>query len=167
MNYFQILALLKSGPRVFQTRNVLYLCICSTSIYFAKRSKSWVRLLRLRNCRPREPVELAEPTEPREMTVFTDNYLSNFSPADWSRPIVDNSTDHGNEVMVAQFVFSFPQAIFQEKSTARWTTKTVNVIVKTNGHQLSMVCTLLDHRNEVKMSKLYNETTLLRLVVPP
>ena len=111
-------------------------------------------------------MELAEPTERREMTVFTDNYLSNFSPADWSRPIVDNSTDHGNEVMVAQFVFSFPQAIFHEKSTARWTTKTVNVIVKTNGHQLSMVCTLLDHRNEVKMSKLYNETTLLRLVVP-
>ena len=35
MNYFQILALLKSDPRVFQTRNVLYLCICSTSIYFA------------------------------------------------------------------------------------------------------------------------------------
>ena len=129
-------------------------------------SKSWVRLLRLRNCRPREPVELAEPTEPREMTVFTDNYLSNFSLADWSRPIVDNSTDHGNEVMVAQLVFSFPQAIFHEKSTARWATKTVNVIVKTNGHQLSMVCTLLDHRNEVKMSKLYNETTLLRLVVP-
>ena len=64
-----------------------------------------------------EPVELAEPTEPREMTVFTDNYLSNFSPADWSRAIVDNSTDHGNEVMVAQFVFSFPQAIFREKST--------------------------------------------------
>ena len=53
-----------------------------------------------------ELVELAEPTEPREMTVFTDNYLSNFSPADWSRVIVDNGTDHGNEVMVAQFVFS-------------------------------------------------------------
>ena len=116
--------------------------------------------------RTAEPVELAEPTEPKEMTVFTDNYLSNFSPADWSRPIVDNSTDHGNEVMVAQFVFSFPQAIFHEKSTARWTTKTVNVIVKTNGEQLSMVCTLFDHRNEVKMSKLYNETTLLWLVVP-
>ena len=26
--------------------------------------------------RTAEPVELAEPTEPREMTVFTDNYLS-------------------------------------------------------------------------------------------
>ena len=37
---------------------------------------------------------------------------------DWSRAIVDNSTDHGNEVMVAQIVFlSFPEAIFPEKST--------------------------------------------------
>ena len=29
-----------------------------------------------------------------------------------------------------------------------------------------MVCTLFDHRIEVKMSKIYDETTLLRLVVP-
>ena len=37
---------------------------------------------------------------------------------------------------------------------------------KTNQQQISMVYTLIDHRNDVKMFKLGRETTLLGLVVP-
>ena len=45
--------------------------------------------------------------------------------------------------------------------------KKINVIVKTNRPQLSMVYTLIDHRNDaIKCSKLCSETTRLRLVVP-
>ena len=68
-----------------------------------------------------EHAEPVEPTERKEMIVFITTtiillqQLSDFSPTYWSRTIVHNSTDHGNEVMVAQFVFSFPQAIFREK----------------------------------------------------
>jgi len=31
-------------------------------------------------------------------------HMSDFSHADWSRAMVNNSTDHGNNMMVAQFV---------------------------------------------------------------
>ena len=57
-----------------------------------------------------EPVEPAEPTEPKEMTVLLQlplanmikqlvtinflQWLGDFSPADWSRAIVDDCTDH-------------------------------------------------------------------------
>ena len=45
--------------------------------------------------------------------------------------------------------------------------KKINVIVKTNRPQLSMVYTLIDHRNDaIKCSKLCSETTRLRVVVP-
>ena len=43
----------------------------------------------------------------------------------------------------------------------------INVIVKNNRPQFSVVHTLIDHRNDaIKCSKLCSETTRLRLVVP-
>ena len=87
--------------------------------------------------------------------------MSDFSSADWSRAKVVQSTDQRNDVMVAQYVFSFSCARFPEKTRRKWTLKTVNVIVKkqTNRQHFSMVCTLIDHRNDVKKcSKLCSET---------
>ena len=56
--------------------------------------------------------------------------MSDFSSADWSRAKVVQSTDQRNDVMVAQYVFSFSCARFPEKTRRKWTLKTVNVIVK-------------------------------------
>ena len=57
----------------------------------------------------------------------------------------DKSTDHENDVMMAQFVFLFLVcSIFRETST-EMDVQTVNVIVFYN----NMVCTLIDHRNDV------------------
>ena len=91
--------------------------------------------------------------------------MSDFSSADWSRAKVVQSTDQRNDVMVAQYVFSFSCARFPEKTRRKWTLKTVNVIVKkqtkkqTNRQHFSMVCTLIDHRNDdKKCSKLCSGT---------
>ena len=51
--------------------------------------------------------------------------MGDFSRADWSRPMFDKSTHHGND---AVFLF-LSRAIFQETST-EMDVKTVNVIVK-------------------------------------
>ena len=84
----------------------------------------------------------------------------------------ENSTDHGNDVTVAQFVFLFlSRAIFRETST-EMDFKTFNVIVKNkiNRQQFSMVCTLITVLWTIevtsKCSKLCSETTHLRLVIP-
>ena len=55
-----------------------------------------------------------------------------FLTLDWSRAMVDKSTESGTDVMVAQFVFLFLRARFPEKLQPKWTSKTVNAIVKTN-----------------------------------
>ena len=71
----------------------------------------------------------------------------------------DKSTDPGNDWMVAQFVFLFlARPIFQETST-EVDVKIANVMLKTNCKQFSIVCSLMDHRIEVKISKLCSETT--------
>ena len=71
----------------------------------------------------------------------------------------DKSTDPGNDWMVAQFVFLFlARPIFQEPST-EVDVKIANVMIKTNCKQCSIVCSLIDHRIEVKISKLCSETT--------
>ena len=44
--------------------------------------------------------------------------------------MVDKSTDSGNDMMVAQFVFLFLRARFPEKLQPKWTSKTVNAVVK-------------------------------------
>ena len=50
--------------------------------------------------------------------------------------------------------FSYLRARFSEELQRKWMWKTVNVIVKkTNRQQFSMVCALMDHRNDVKMYK--------------
>ena len=76
-----------------------------------------------------------------------------------SRAMFDKSTDPGNDWMVAQFVFLFlARSIFQETST-EVDVKIANVMIKTNCEQFSIVCSLMDHRIEVKISKLCSETT--------
>ena len=65
------------------------------------------------------------------------------------------STGHGNNVMVAQFVFLFlGHMVFQETYT-EMDIKTANHLLfqKTNQQQFSTVCTLIDHRNDIKMFK--------------
>ena len=63
------------------------------------------------------------------------------------------STDHGNDVMMAQFAFLFlSRASFRETSR-EMDVKIVNGMEITNGQQFYMVCTLIDHTNDVKMSK--------------
>ena len=65
----------------------------------------------------------------------------------------ENSADHGNEVMVARFVFLFlSRVIFRETST-EMDVKTFNVIVKKqidNNFPWSLLLSLsyMDHRND-------------------
>ena len=64
----------------------------------------------------------------------------------------DKSTDHENDVMMAQFVCLFLVcAIFRETST-EMDVQTVNVIVFFFFYN-NMVYTLIDHRNDVKTFK--------------
>ena len=50
---------------------------------------------------------------------------------DWSRAMVDKSTDHGNDIMVAQFLLLFlARAMFIEKLRRKWMLQTAYVIVK-------------------------------------
>ena len=75
-----------------------------------------------------------------------------------SRPLIvrelfENSTDHGNDVMVAQFVFLFlSRAMFREIST-EMDVKTFKVIVKNKSttifHGLYSYHCLMDHRNDI------------------
>ena len=69
------------------------------------------------------------------------------------RAMFDKSTGHGNNVMVVQFVF-LEHIIFQESYT-EMDIKIANHLLfqKTNRQQFSMVCTLIDHRNDIKMFK--------------
>ena len=69
--------------------------------------------------------------------------------------MVDKSTDHGNNVMKAQFVFlSRARAIFRETST-EWDVILIcqsyckKKTKKTNRQQFSTVFTVIDHRNVV------------------
>ena len=65
----------------------------------------------------------------------------------------DKSTDHENDVMMAQFVCLFLEcAIFRETST-EMDVQTVNVIVFVFFFYNNMVYTLIDHRNDVKTFK--------------
>ena len=54
----------------------------------------------------------------------------------------DKSIDHGNDVMVVQFGE-------KEKLQQNWTSK-LSYTVKKNRQQFSMVCTLINHENDVK-----------------
>ena len=67
--------------------------------------------------------------------------------------MVDDNTDRGHDVMVAQFVFSFSRR-FSEKRQRNWTAKmkTVMYFCEKNIYlqQFSMVFTLIGHRNDAK-----------------
>ena len=67
----------------------------------------------------------------------------------------DKSTGYGNDVMVVQFVFLFLECIIFQKTYTEMDMKTANHLLfqKTNRQQFSMVCTLIDHRNDIKMFK--------------
>ena len=67
----------------------------------------------------------------------------------------DKSTGHGNNVMVAQFVFLFLERMIFQETYTEMDIKTANHLLfqKTNQQQFSMVCTLIDHRNDIKMFK--------------
>ena len=73
----------------------------------------------------------------------------------WSRAMFDKSTGHGNNVMVAQFVFLFLERMIFQETYTEMDIKTANHLLfqKTNRQQFSMVCTLIDHRNDIKMFK--------------
>ena len=51
--------------------------------------------------------------------------------------MVDKSTDHGNEVIVAQFHFLFSCSRFSAKVQWKWTSKTPNYCRKRNRKQFS------------------------------
>ena len=74
--------------------------------------------------------------------------LSAFSSADWSRAMFDKSTDHGNDSKVAQFSC---RVRISKKRQRKRTSKTV--VKKTSRQQFSMVCALIDHRNDFQMLK--------------
>ena len=67
----------------------------------------------------------------------------------------DKSTGHGNNVMVAQFVFLFLERMIFQETYPEMDIKTANHLLFqiTNQQQFSMVCTLIDHRNDIKMFK--------------
>ena len=67
----------------------------------------------------------------------------------------DKSTGHGKNVMVAQFVFLFLERMIFQETYTEMDIKTANHLLfqKTNRQQFSMVCTLIDHRNDIKMFK--------------
>ena len=67
----------------------------------------------------------------------------------------DKSTGYGNNVMVVQFVFLFLECIIFQKTYTEMDMKTANHLLfqKTNRQQFSMVCTLIDNRNDTKMFK--------------
>ena len=78
----------------------------------------------------------------------------------------DKSTDHENDVMMAQFVCLFLEcAIFRETST-EMDVQTVNVIVFVFFFTITWSILLLTIERTSKRSKLCNETTRLGLVVP-
>ena len=60
----------------------------------------------------------------------------------------DKSTDHGNDAKVAQFSC---RVRISKKRQRKRTSKTV--VKKTNRQQFSMVCALIDHRNDFQMFK--------------
>ena len=71
-----------------------------------------------------------------------------------------------NDVMMAQFVFSFSRARFSQRPQQKWTTKLSMLFWKANRQQFCMVCTLIDIEVTSKCSKLCSETACLRPVVP-
>ena len=71
---------------------------------------------------------------------------------DWRKPTFDKTTDHRNNMMVAQFAFLFlVRQTTCQKFSPEMEVKTSDVIVKNNQQKCSMVCTLIDHRNDAKM----------------
>ena len=68
----------------------------------------------------------------------------------------NKGTDHGNEVMMAHFVFFL--------SDAPRTSKIVDVLVNTKSTIMSMVCTFSEHRNDQEMVKTFK--TLQRNISP-
>ena len=82
--------------------------------------------------------------------------LNDFWLADWWRPMFNKGTDHGNEVMMAHFVFFL--------SDAPRTSKIVDVLVNTKSTIMSMVCTFSEHRNDQEMVKTFK--TLQRNISP-
>ena len=76
--------------------------------------------------------------------------------ADWSRAMVYKSIDHGNDITC----HAVRVVLFFRKTNKCF-------CKKTNRPRLSMVYTLIDHRNDaIKCSKLCGETTRPRLVAP-
>ena len=82
--------------------------------------------------------------------------LNDFWLADWWIPMFNKGTDHGNEVMMAHFVFFL--------SDAPRTSKIVDVLVNTKSTIMSMVCTFSEHRNDQEMVKTFK--TLQRNISP-
>ena len=81
------------------------------------------------------------------MMIFNNN-LAPSRALIWSRAMFDKSTDHGNDAIVAQFSC---RVRISKKRQRKRTSKTV--VKKTNRQQFSMVCALMDHRNDFQMLK--------------
>ena len=67
----------------------------------------------------------------------------------------DKSTGHGYDVMIGQIVFLFLACMIFQETYTEMDMKTANHLSfqNTNQQQFSMVCTLTDHRNYIKMFK--------------
>ena len=95
--------------------------------------------------------------------------LSDFLCADWSRAMVDKtSTDFGNGMTVAQFVFTFLSCVtFWWETSAEINFKNIQHYVKKDQQKnlsLSVLLSIIEMTS--KCSKLCNETTCLRLLAP-
>ena len=94
----------------------------------------------------------------KQCTCTILQYLSESSLADWSRAMVYESIDHGNDVTC----HAVPVVLILVFSKNK-----IMLLQKTNRPQFSMVYTLIDYRNDsIKCSKLCSEATCLQLVVP-
>ena len=93
--------------------------------------------------------------------------MSRFLCADWLRAVFEQSADHGNDVMMTQFVFIFLSGvIFREISTGMDVKNCQSYCKKQidNGFLRFVVLSPIEMMS--KCSKLFDEITRLRLVNP-
>lgn len=76
--------------------------------------------------------------------------------------MVSKTTDHGNNLMVAQFVFSFSHVGFFKNVQWKWTSKTVNVIAENKLRAFSHLKILMSLHGQA-MDIIFLEPTILLL----
>lgn len=83
-------------------------------------------------------------------------YLGYFFHAYWSRAMFDKSTDHGNDGGVICFSLFLMRTIFLETYMEMDIETTNHLLIififKKNQQQFSIVCTFIDHRNNINIT---------------